>query len=532
MDPHRLGRGLPVRGPGVIPRSLAARLTLALMLVLGLMGTGYAFVALQMADRYLDSINRVVNRDLARNIVAERRLVQEGGVDRAAVERAFHEYMAVNPAIELYLLDPRGRILSYSAEPGTVKQDAVDMEAVRAALAGRAVLGDDPRHPGERKTFSVTWVPDAVRREGLLYVVLRGQAYAQTNEMLRTDYFHRVIWLTLALALVAGAGLGTLLMVRLTRRVRRLAAEMAAFEAGGFRRVPVAGPEGAPEGDELEQLTRRFHRLAQHAAAQFARLRRMDQGRRETIAAVSHDLRTPLAAMQGYLETLDLRADRLPAQERRRYVQAALRQGRRLHRLIEALFEMAKLDAPGFQPRREVFPVAELAFDLVQRYRHLGDQRRLRVSVDCEPGLPPVWADIGLVERALANLLDNALAHTGPGGEVVLALRGIPGAVELEVRDNGCGVEPADLERIFRPFEQVGNRHRGGGCSGLGLAIVRRIVEVHGGRIRAESAPGRGMRILLVLPAAGGRGDGGTAGAAGQAAGGSAGTPSLSRTSG
>jgi signal transduction histidine kinase len=256
-------------------------------------------------------------------------------------------------------------------------------------------------------------------------------------------------------------------------------------------------------GAELERL--KAAEGLQRALDQVQRLKNQLQEenvylRRELIANVSHDLRSPLASLRGYLETLRLKETTLSPAERRGCLDIALRQAEHLQTLIAELFELARLDFQGYRIEPEPVHLGELARDVAQKLGLAARNRRVTLSAEVEPGLGLVRADIGLIERTLTNLLDNALAHTPPGGRVVLSVRSQGARAVVRVSDNGSGIAPADLPRIFERFYRADKaRPRDAKGSGLGLAIVKRIIELHDSEIRVESEPGRGTSFWFEL---------------------------------
>ena len=219
--------------------------------------------------------------------------------------------------------------------------------------------------------------------------------------------------------------------------------------------------------------------------------------RRDLIANVSHDLRTPLVSIRGYLEVLAAKFDVLDPAQRRSHLDTAVRQSEHLGTLIDELFELAKLDFKGITLQREAFQLAELASDVLQKFRLMAASREVALELDASHELPLVHADLSLIERVFDNLIGNALKHTPAGGRVTICLHPGLGMVEIDVTDTGTGIAPADVPFVFDRF------YRGGGSSGagLGLAITRRIVELHGGTIMVES-DAAGSRFRLRLPGA------------------------------
>ncbi len=290
------------------------------------------------------------------------------------------------------------------------------------------------------------------------------------------------------------------------RRLRRLGRALEAFERAGHV-GPLRLAEADGQGDETARLAAQIERMGDCLAARSAELAVAMRRRSELLANVSHDLRTPLAAMQGYLELLLLRQDNLGSAEARNYLHTATRQSERLGRLVADLFELTRLEGEGLQPEAEDFALAELAHDVAQKFALDAGQRDVRLEVRLDPASAAVrvHAELGLVERLLSSLVENALRHTQAGGSVGIEATSVEGRAEVRVVDTGEGIAAAELAGIFDHYdraERVGGASRGSGHGGLGLAIARRIVELHGGRLRIESAPGRGTRIAFDLPLA------------------------------
>jgi signal transduction histidine kinase len=231
-------------------------------------------------------------------------------------------------------------------------------------------------------------------------------------------------------------------------------------------------------------------------------LRRTDRLRRELIANVSHDLRSPLAAMQGYLETIMMKHDDLAPDERERYLEIVLRNARSLSTLVGELFELSMLDAHQIEPQREAFSMAELVQDLVMQFTPMAEELNVTLDAELPDHLARVYADIALVERAISNLIDNALRYTPPGGTVRIVPSNEGDAVSVSVIDTGYGIPPEDLPHIFERFYRVEkSRAPDKGGTGLGLAITKKILELHGSTLNVQSIVDRGTTFSFNLPA-------------------------------
>ena len=225
--------------------------------------------------------------------------------------------------------------------------------------------------------------------------------------------------------------------------------------------------------------------------------------RRDLIANVSHDLRTPLVSIRGYLEVLASKGDALAPAQRRSYLDTAVRQSEHLGTLIDELFELAKLDFKGITLQRESFQLGELVSDVLQKFQLIAAGKQVALRLEAEPGLGLVDADLSLIERVLDNLIGNALKHTPPGGSVRVRLAADGAAVEVNVVDNGVGIAASELPFIFDRFYRAGGgpQARDASGAGLGLAITKRILELHGRAVDARSdSSGSCFRFSLPRP--------------------------------
>lgn len=332
------------------------------------------------------------------------------------------------------------------------------------------------------------------------FIVVGGMLVVATQTMFDRE---RLIELSsyVMIASVAFALLAALCVFQLfTRRLKRLADAVEAMARGGFK-TPLRVPGADAQGDEIDRLATHVEQMSDRIADQLAELERGVGRRRELLANVSHDLRTPLASMQGYLELLLLRHGSLAPAEERNYLETAVRHSERLGRLVGDLFELTKLEAEEARPQAEDFSLAELAQDVVQKFALDARRRQVNLCARCddEASTLRAHADIGMVERVLENLLDNALRHTPAGGSVTIELERDARRARMAVRDTGPGISADELPGIFDRYDAA-NRSVPGGHGGLGLAIARRIVGLHGGELSVRSTLGSGTSFTFDLP--------------------------------
>ena len=496
--------------------SLHARLAAVLLLLLLLAGGFNFYSTLVTTELYLQEVNQSMNLDLASNIAKmkhDQLLNIDGDVRVDGIQELLHWMMVVNPGPQFYLLDLEGQVLACDQMAGEVLNDRVSVAPIREFLDQRrfpgrrlrTVLGDDPREPGQRKVFSAAPIPlaaPAVRLgrgapRGYLYIVLASHHVDSAAERLRDSYILRLFARNGLVYLSVVLIVGLFMFGRMARPLRRLAARMQDFRPRDSGDDPIAGDQ-----NEVRLLERTFDRMALRIEGQMEDIERMALARRELIANVSHDLRTPIASLRGYLDTLALKNGSLSKGERDEYLQIAVRQSERLGKLVQELFELTKLDAHEVEPKLERFQLAELIQDNVQRFQLRALENGVRLRADFDPDLPPVRADVGLMERALENLIDNALRFTPEGGSVTVELHEDSGRLEVRVIDTGCGISAEDLPHIFdRYYRSSSGSSTASEGAGLGLAITRRILELHDAELEVASAPGVGTTASFRLVA-------------------------------
>jgi two-component system OmpR family sensor kinase len=486
-------------------KNLYARLAAVLFVLFLAIGVLYTLLTIYTTRLYFQEVNQKLNRILAQQLVSDKVLLTNGKINETALQNVFHMLMVVNPGIEVYLLDPDGKILAYSAPPGRVKRQFVSLGPVRRLLdktSALPILGDDPRDLTSRKVFSVAPIVLNGRAQGYLYIILGGEEFDTEAQMLQGSYILKLSFWAAIGGLLFALLAGLLLFNRMTRPLRQLTVAMESFRQSGFAEPPhLFHQEPVLSGNEIDRLTAIFRQMADRIALQIRELKASDTHRREFLANVAHDLRTPLTSLQGYIETLQMKEATLTPEEKRNYLAIAAKRSDQLGKLIADLFELAKLDAPAVQVRFEPFSLPELIQDILQKFQLTAEQKKVHLRMDAEEPLPLAFADIGLCERVFENLIDNALRYTPEDGSILVSAVSEKGRIAVRVSDTGSGILPEDIPHLF---ERLDRRERpkqdSGTGAGLGLAIVRRILELHGSTIEVKSAVHAGTTFSFTLP--------------------------------
>jgi len=479
--------------------SLYMRLAAGLVGLLFVIGLVYTALNSYATQRFVAQLDQDLNRSLAQNLVADKNLVEQGKLNEAALKATFSQYMVVNPSIEIYLLDLNGKILSYSVDAHSVMRSHVSLAPIQAFLSGdeKYPLGDDPRSHDKQKAFSVTPVPSGEAPEGYLYVVLRGQQYEVLESMAYQGFWARAGLWSMALSLLLGLLAGLAIFYWLTRRLRNLAGRMEAFSASDFSLWSEL-PDARHRADEIGQIEQIFSQMAARIQSQLTALTDKDNQRRQLVAQVSHDLRTPLASMLGYVESLKLKRQTLSEAQQAEFLEIAYTQGRRLSNMIDSLFVLSSLEAREVPPRMEPFMPLELLYDVRQKHMIQAKEAGLELQIEHQDSSAFVMGDVSLFERVLDNLIDNAMVHATPGSTVLLRLIASAEQVQIEVENEGAIISEDNQAALFEPFfrasQTADERH-----AGLGLAICKRIMDSLNGTITVRNHA-RGVVFTVSLP--------------------------------
>ena len=488
---------------------LVKKIMIAFMLIILVVGMVYVALTFYFTNKYFEEASQRLNANVASHLIEEKfqnasPFLEDGSVNKALFGDVMHDMMAVNRSIEVYLLNDVGEILysvvldhSDDEKPRT----RIDLSPVQEFIGcggDHYILGDDPRNPDNQKIFSAAAF-DVNGQSGYIYIILAGEQFHYVTDALTGSYFLR-LGLGASLATVLfGALIGLMAIWFLTKNLREIIETVRRFRDGDLQaRIENSGNK------DLSILTETYNSMADQLVANIDELKSVESLRRELIANVSHDLRTPLAVTRGYVETLQIRKSKLSEKDQENYVAIIHKNITKLSGLIDQLFEYSKLEAKQIEPNKEPFAISDLAFDVFEKYQQLAEGKKIHINLDIEDKLPLVFADISLVERVIQNLMDNALKFTPEGGKVTLEMHSDEKQVFISIQDTGVGIPATELTQIFERFKQASTATKAKGeGAGLGLAIAKKIMEIHDSTIKVVSQPQRGTTFQFFLPISG-----------------------------
>lgn len=488
-------------------RTLFGRLSAALV-ALSLLLSAALVVVLQSSHRssHLESEQRL-HQGLAAHLAAR---MDDGEASIEATFEYIRELRLLNPMLAVYMLDADGNVLRSSIPDAQVQQRRVRLAPIIQFLGASdtwPLLGDDPSAYQGEAIFSVARMANPSAGE-FLYVVL-GRV-KQDGSLFTSPERSRALREALALTLanVFAALLASVVVVGfITRPLRRLVGVMHAFDAASFNGSARYGERPGP-GTDIARLGAIFDSMADRITQQMNSLRRASEARRALYAGISHDLETPLTALHGYVDTLLMREDSLPTEERMRYLTIVRRQSEQLRELVGQIGDLARLEHPEPELQRQQIDLERLFQEIIEDLQPLLDDKRLKASFRVDASGTWVTGDASLLRRAFANILVNAIQAAPASTEIAVGISdNVPESVTVTISDQGPGLSPEDVRRMFEPHYR-GARATGPGSPGLGLglAIARKIFELHDADLTARNLPGGGAEFAITLKKAGRRG--------------------------
>lgn len=495
-----------------LSHSLYSKLAVTLFCSFALVSVFAISLFVHTSHTYQQEITQRMHHDLAAHVTDHYLLFKNDQPDLEAAKHTFHDLMILGPNFEFYVLDNNGHIVAYSTKPDKIKRDYVDTRPIHHYLNNSyqrtPIVGDDPRSKTRKKIFSASRIVVDGKQMGYLYVILGSEIYDNLANVVGQSKI--IQW---GLAIFLGGLLFSLLCTLwltgiITKPLSRLLAQINITREQGFAHNSESSAEAAEHfkewnaqsPNEIHAVGAAFRDLINKLEEQYNNVITIDELRKELLSHVSHDLRTPLASLLGYLETWEMNKDTLTTEQTEQYISTAKRNAQKISHLVEQLFELAYLDSGNVQVNKETIVIAELVQDVLQKFYITAQDKNISLGVSPQDSRIEVMGDIEKLDRVFTNLIENALRHTPEGGSIVVRLQPKAQCVAIEVSDTGIGIPQSDINRIFDPHFKAGNSIRGNSANGgLGLAITRRLLDLHQARIDVSSEENKGTTFCFEL---------------------------------
>lgn len=492
--------------------SFSSKILGALTITTLIFGSVAAALLIHTSKTNEREVTQRIHSDLAQHVVDNYLLFKDGKPDREEAKKTFSDLMILGANFEFYLVDKHGSIVSFSAEPGSLKRDQINLRPIQEFIGRedhKLVLGPDPKHDKRDKVFSVAPIYQMGEVYGYLYVVIGSQAH---DELASAAWYDQVVesGLALLILLVIFSLLCLVFIVGyISKPLNTLTQQVRKVKAQGFTRenheqneqlLKELGTWPESSDNDIAMLGHSFHDALTELQRQYENVVSIDDLRKELLSHVSHDLRTPLASLLGYLETWEMQHEDLSKEKSREYIATAKNSAQKIATLIEQLFELAHLDGNNVTVRREPIAIAELIQDVLQKFSIIAGKQGVSLDVTPQDSSIIVRADIEKLERVFTNLVENALRHTPAGGSISVRIQSDSGFVSIQVSDTGIGIPEQDIPHIFDPHYKAGNSVRENTAhGGLGLAITKKLLELHQANISVVSKLNQGTTFSFQL---------------------------------
>ncbi|MCC5942854.1 MAG: HAMP domain-containing histidine kinase [Balneolaceae bacterium] len=482
-------------------RSFYLKIAVIFSAILVIFGLLVVFITMKASSEIAQEAIQKTNRDIASALAHEFQPMLSESFNQEEIEAKLTELSGKNPQFDFYLLSREGYVKSIipaNRENVALDKIIIDTDPLDKFINGDPlpILASDPLNPVRKKPFSVANVSIMGSEGCYLYVVLEGDQFTQATAMITDSYIVRGTLMLLGFVLLISLLTGLFIFSNLSKRLKKIKKTVTGFERGQLNdRIEVQG------NDELSDLSVCFNRMADTLVENMKEIQKTDRLRRDLVANVSHDLRSPIASIQGYLETIQMKGESITKEELNSYFGTVLSNTKKLNRLIDDLFELSKLDAEEVTPNLENISMAELIQDLVQQFKPIAEKKGVLLEAEF-PKNPNtlIEADISLMNRALTNLIDNAIQHTPEGGKVTISSVKSGQDFVLEISDTGIGIPEKDLPHVFDRFYRADKSRSEKQGAGLGLAIAQKIFRLHGAEVMVSSVENEGTTFTVAIP--------------------------------
>ena len=455
--------------------------------------------------------------NLAQHLAQDNPLLADGVYDKAALKNLFHTLMLLGPAFEFYFIDPQGEILTYSADANKIKRTHVDLSPLQQLITTSTnlpVYGDDPRHKQRQKIFSAAPIyaqhnntnnkvnTPTKTLQGYLYVIIGGEIYDSIFSHLKKNQQIQQYAITVITALLLLLLLLLVLFNYFTAPIKKLAAQLIQIKSHNFNINKITlTPWPNNTHNEIYQLGNSCNAMVEQIHQQLQQLTQNDQNRKELLSHLSHDLRTPLSAIQGYIEILTATTPQLSDHKKAHYINIIYRNSEQLQLLVDQIFELAHLESGQTSVNLENFPIGELIIDIIDKFNLKAQAKKITLTLTPQPCDFSTHTDIAKLERIISNLIDNALRHTPNNGNITINIEKHLEQLKVTVSDTGSGIDKKELKKIFTArYRATNSKEDSTQHIGLGLTISMQLCLLLHTELKVISELGHGSQFYFYLP--------------------------------
>jgi signal transduction histidine kinase len=442
---------------------------------------------------YHEASTQLLNKDVAGHIAKFTSPFEGKKVNPKKADSVFYNAMVISPSAEIYFLDTTGKVLAYHAAEEDIKLWLVPLKNIKQLIAsnGEAYIKNaDPKDPSTEKIFSAAEVRNDRSLIGYIYVILGSKT--SNSATLYSSYLGNLLIKAFCFVILFSLFISFIYLNRIQRKFNAMVRVLSRFEAGDLEARFTFKVQ-----DELAPITTAFNKMADMLVYNINRLKSTEQERRDFIATISHDLRTPLSIAHGYAETILLTKEKIEGTEQKKFIELVVLKIKQVEYMVKQLFDLSKMEAVDFTPQHEPFNFSDILQENLNVYAESFSEKK--IVVECDPCDNSSWimADVGMMERMIQNLLVNAFKYTPEYGKINIRLMTQGTELVLSVQNSGAAMSKEVVQWINTEPATVITKPR---KTGFGLLIMKRIAQLHRFSLKVDTNADSGNQFILRMP--------------------------------
>jgi signal transduction histidine kinase len=457
--------------------NLFTRIGIFIFIVITLLSLLFIAITYLTTREFYQQSTQLTDKDVAAHIAKFASPFEEKGINKTIADSVFYNAMVLNPNIEVYFLDTLGNIIYYHAPDSTIKLQNIPLVNVRKFIQSKGedyLKGPDPKNPSLQKVFSSAEVFAGNNKLGYIYVILGSNANTTASNMLLGSRATSLAVTVFCVIIILSVVISLLYIRRLQHNYKKIIEVLNEFMRGNLN-----ARFNRQEKDEFAPITDSFNRMATLLSYNIDKLKQTEQERKNFIATISHDLRTPLAVAKGYTETALTKMNKgeIDQPEIDTFMQLVHKKLQQIERMVQDLFELSRMESVHFTPNKEPFIFSEILKEIYAVAERSAALKNIYISCDGCEDLSWINADIRMMERVVQNLFDNALKYTPSGGNISVSLQHTADILTASFINSGHSLSDELLNWINTTANDPAAIKPAN--TGLGLLIVKRILALH-----------------------------------------------------
>ncbi len=477
---------------------LFSRILFLVFTLITVLSLTFMCIAYLAVIHFYQASTQLLNKDVASHIAKFTSPFEQQGLNKQKADSVFYQAMVISPSVEVYFLDTGGRVIYFHGSLNEVRQPVISLENIREYLNHNGqiyIKGPDPRDPSDSKIFSVATVRSGSGIIGYIYVILGSTEYRSVTHVIFKSHAGGLLLEIFLFILLATIVLTLLYVNRLERNFRKLVLVLRRFESGDL-----SARFQENDKNDLTPVTHAFNKRAGMHVDNIEKLKRAEVERKDFTTNISHDLRTPLAIARGYAETLLLNLENNQAgrSDNADYSKLIISNIQTVEHMVQQLLDLSKMESAAMILQKQPFVFSEIVQEFIHSFSLTAREKKITIHcVDCE-NASWIYADIHMMERVVQNLLSNALKFTTEQRQIHIQIKNQDSELVFEISNQGEPMNEALLAWLNDNQSDASNTRPH--SHGLGLVIVKTILQLHHFPMEAGLMTGIGNRITFRMP--------------------------------